>query len=366
MTDERSERDWMADRRDFVADHREALADEREEIANRREAATDAWERELNEQEERQRYLEEQMSALVLPGTPSVDGDGAYPSGGEAVALEREHARENRAQLRLERETAARLRREATSRRDGASSVTGLALAFADIAAHLFAADDFDEILTRIVEATVATVRGCRSASVTVQEERDRFRTATSTDESARGSDAAQYEVKQGPSLDALEESVVHAPSFPDPRWPKLGARLAESGVESAVSYQFGFASELASFSAALNSYAKDADSFDEEAREIGLVLAAHGSAAARAFSERESLEELGRRLHDALSSRDVIGQAKGILMERLKMTPEEAFDSLRRASQHLNVKLREVAMRLTETGEWEDPPPSGRVATRR
>jgi AmiR/NasT family two-component response regulator len=54
------------------------------------------------------------------------------------------------------------------------------------------------------------------------------------------------------------------------------------------------------------------------------------------------------------LLSRDVIGQAKGILMERLKVTPEDAFDLLRRASQQLNIKLREVARGLAETGGLE------------
>jgi hypothetical protein len=69
--------------------------------------------------------------------------------------------------------------------------------------------------------------------------------------------------------------------------------------------------------------------------------LAAHASVAARAVDERSTLQNLGRGLQQALLSRDVIGQAKGILMERLKITPEDAFDLLRRSSQHLNVKLR-------------------------
>jgi AmiR/NasT family two-component response regulator len=64
----------------------------------------------------------------------------------------------------------------------------------------------------------------------------------------------------------------------------------------------------------------------------------------------------MSRNLHQALSSRDVIGQAKGILMERLRITPDEAFDALRRSSQRLNVKLREVAATLAETGETQDP----------
>lgn len=85
------------------------------------------------------------------------------------------------------------------------------------------------------------------------------------------------------------------------------------------------------------------------------VVLAAHASVAMRAIREREGLELLGEQLNEALSSRDVIGQAKGILMERLHVTPEDAFDILRTSSQQLNLKLREIAERLTETGELVD-----------
>ena len=57
--------------------------------------------------------------------------------------------------------------------------------------------------------------------------------------------------------------------------------------------------------------------------------------------------------LEEALLSRDVIGQAKGILMERLHLTPEQAFDQLREASQQRNRKLRDIAVFVAETGEW-------------
>jgi hypothetical protein len=109
------------------------------------------------------------------------------------------------------------------------------------------------------------------------------------------------------------------------------------------------------SLAGSLNAYAGMPDAFDAEAREIGLILAAHASLAAGVIHERDEVEEMGRQLHEALSSRDVIGQAKGILMERLHLTPEDAFDALRRSSQRLNVKLREVAARLAETGEFQE-----------
>ena len=86
----------------------------------------------------------------------------------------------------------------------------------------------------------------------------------------------------------------------------------------------------------------------------VGSILAAHASLAARAVGERTTLENLGSQLQRALLSRDVIGQAKGILIERFTTTPEDAFEMLKRSSQKLNVKLREVARILAETGELE------------
>jgi AmiR/NasT family two-component response regulator len=75
---------------------------------------------------------------------------------------------------------------------------------------------------------------------------------------------------------------------------------------------------------------------------------------AAGAFRERGALQDLANNLNKALLSRDVIGQAKGILMERLKIGPEEAFDALRRSSNRLNEKLQAVALSLAESGEFD------------
>jgi AmiR/NasT family two-component response regulator len=98
---------------------------------------------------------------------------------------------------------------------------------------------------------------------------------------------------------------------------------------------------------------------FDDQAQEIGLILAAHASLAARAVQERSRLDTLGTNLQRALLSRDVIGQAKGILMERLKITPEDAFDVLRHASTRLNLKLHELARGIAETGQLPSIPQS-------
>ena len=77
---------------------------------------------------------------------------------------------------------------------------------------------------------------------------------------------------------------------------------------------------------------------FAEQAR----ILLANAQAFARS-------EERNEQLREALASRDVIGQAKGILMEREGVSADQAFDILRRASQRSNVKLRELSEQLTQ-----------------
>jgi GAF domain-containing protein len=69
---------------------------------------------------------------------------------------------------------------------------------------------------------------------------------------------------------------------------------------------------------------------------------------AAIALAEAQRTDQL----HTALGNRDVIGQAKGILMERHRITAEAAFGYLSQASQNVNMKLTTVARHLVETGE--------------
>ena len=340
------ERAWAADKRDFVADRRDEIADERDRLADTRDRTADDREAELDK---RERHLDARAAELGVPAEES----GASAQRAEARAgLSR--ARQNRDEARANRSLAAADRDESTKRRQAEAPPTRLAMAFADIAEQLYDADNFDDVLLRIAEAAVSTITGCRMASVTLRE-RSGYRTAAATDSAATAVDQAQYQSDEGPCMDAVDAALVYAQSFPDERWPTLASRPTESGVQSALSYRLAAASSATADSGggSLNSYGVIPHAFNDTAQEIGLILAAHASVAARAVDERSTLQSLGRDLQQALLSRDVIGQAKGILMERLEVTPEDAFDLLRRSSQHLNMKLRDVARALAETGEF-------------
>ena len=91
--------------------------------------------------------------------------------------------------------------------------------------------------------------------------------------------------------------------------------------------------------------YAEDPSAFDDHHEQITTLLA---TLAALALADAQRADQL----HTALRNRDVIGQAKGILMERHRITAEVAFSYLSQASQAVNLKLTAVALHLVETGE--------------
>lgn len=349
------EQAWNAEKRQFVADSRDESADGRHLVAEAREQAADAREAELEAWERRLKAWERRLKARAAELGLKAEPRAAV--GQRGTRTERRLARTARTADGHERQKATLDRDDATKRRLADSGSTPLALAFAALAEELYDSETFDDVLQRIAQAAVSTVAGCDVASITIVEE-GQYRTAAATDATATAVDKAQYQAEEGPGLDALKVSLVYAQAFPDERWPVLASQPTESGVQSAVSYRLGTLShdDLAG-AGSLNTYATTPDSFDAAAQEIGVILAAHAAVAARAVGERTTLEGFGRHLQQALLSRDVIGQAKGILMERLRITPEDAFDVLRRSSQQLNLKLREVATMLAETGEVQAPP---------
>jgi AmiR/NasT family two-component response regulator len=107
-----------------------------------------------------------------------------------------------------------------------------------------------------------------------------------------------------------------------------------------------------------LNLYAHYPQAFNVIDRARGLLLAALAALAFTSARSHEAAERRDATLHAALATREVIGQAQGILIERERITADQAFDILRRASQHLNRKLRDVAQTLVDTGEKPDTGP--------
>jgi AmiR/NasT family two-component response regulator len=108
-----------------------------------------------------------------------------------------------------------------------------------------------------------------------------------------------------------------------------------------------------------LNLYARYPHAFGVIDRARGLLLAALAALAFTSARSHDANERREANLRAALATREVIGQAQGILIERERITADQAFDILRRASQHLNLKVRDIARTLVDTGEDPDTGPS-------
>jgi GAF domain-containing protein len=202
---------------------------------------------------------------------------------------------------------------------------------------------DVEATLQTLTATAVGIVPGAEECTVTYVIGRRRVEPRAATSDLPREVDEMQDRIQEGPCLDAVwEESTVRVEDMrTETRWPRFAAEAARFGVLSSLSLQLFVEGDNLG---ALNIYARQPHAFGEESEDVGLVLAAH---AAVAVAGAQSEEHLRR----AVSSRDVIGQAKGILMERYKLTGDQAFQVLARVSQQTNRRLADIAEELTQTG---------------
>lgn len=209
---------------------------------------------------------------------------------------------------------------------------------------HLYGSEDLEETLGRVTAVAAKTVAGCDVASITLING-GTLSTHGATGDVAAAADAIQYETGEGPCLDAAEGDIyVHTPNLAgDARWPKFSARVArELGVGSMFACRLSMLNGPGQTMGALNLYAMAPEGFSEEDRMVALLLASVSAVTVDAARRQANLRQ-------AMESRDVIGQAKGILMARSQISADDAFDTLRRASQRLNVKLRDLAERIAQ-----------------
>ncbi len=218
---------------------------------------------------------------------------------------------------------------------------------FAAVARSLSSAPGVDETLERIVALAIHAL-GCNYAGVSYANLRSKqIETGAASDEVVRQGDAAQYEVGEGPCLQAMGDGnsyLVHD-TIADERWPQWTARAEELGLRSVIGVRLFDEDDTLG---ALNLYSRTPHAFDDEDVAVAEVYAAH-AAVALGQARQES------HLRRAIDSRHLVGMAQGILMERFGLDQQRAFAVLRRYSQQHNVKLRLVAEQLVETRALPD-----------
>lgn len=220
----------------------------------------------------------------------------------------------------------------------------GIADQLSDLARTLQGDSDVESVLDDIVAAAIRLIPHAAEASISVVKARRTVESRAASSDLPRQADALQTETKQGPCLDAAFRTViVRVPDLSrEERWPKFAEGAWDLGARSMLAFQLFVEGDNLG---ALNVYGEDINVFEEDSEQIGLLIASH---AAVAFADSQEIEHLTT----ALATRDLIGQAKGILMERFKISAHQAFTLLTTVSTNTNTKLITVVEQLTRTGE--------------
>jgi GAF domain-containing protein len=199
------------------------------------------------------------------------------------------------------------------------------------------------QTLQQVVELAATTVNGAGHAGVTMLRRTGDFESPAYTDDLVLEVDRAQYGLREGPCLEAAsEEQVIRVvDTATDPRWPKFGQRAQKLGVRSMLACRL--TSERGA-TGSLNLHSVEPDAFDDVAVETAVIFGAH---AAIALSQAALVESL----QAAIASRQLIGEATGMLMERYQLTSPQAFEMLVQVSQDRNIKVRDIAAEVVETG---------------
>ncbi len=222
-----------------------------------------------------------------------------------------------------------------------------LARHLADIARLLLTPSEDTSVAQRILLQAVATIDGCDEAALCVD---DGLGIHTARSALVARLDELQTQAGHGPCADALGGlDTVYVPDLLDDQsWPLFSSEAAQLGVRSALAYRL---SSKGVTVGALQMYAHLPGAFNAAERAQGLIFASYAGLALALANAQQADQVRIDNLETALSSREVIGQAQGILMERERITADQAFQLLRRSSQHLNRKLRTVAQDIVDTG---------------
>jgi GAF domain-containing protein len=212
----------------------------------------------------------------------------------------------------------------------------------AELARSVAAPRDIDSVLSGVTATTVELLGGADTAGVLLVSKGGKFESLSGTSDLIYDVDRLQEKYNAGPCVEAaINELVVRTEDFEtETRWPQYSREVCKLGVRSGISFKLYTGDRTAG---ALNVFSRRPHSFDADSEVIGSILAAHAAAAILASRDSQQLQA-------ALLSRDLIGQAKGVLMERFDVDAVGSFEMLRKLSQQMNVRLSEIAQRVVDT----------------
>jgi ANTAR domain/GAF domain len=225
--------------------------------------------------------------------------------------------------------------------------------AFQEMAAHVHASEDHEDTFRRITATAINTITGCDAASISTIEAGKPV-THGSTGELATRGDLVQYAENEGPCLDAaMRERWIYIPDMAKAgKWPQSSRRLVdELGVGSMLSCRLALDAAPNQTLGGINLYSRARHGFTDGDQMLALLLSSLGAVVVDASRQQSHLRA-------AIESRQLIGEAIGILRAQSGVSSEEAFQILSKASQRMNVKLRDVAKQISEGAATQRKPP--------
>lgn len=223
-----------------------------------------------------------------------------------------------------------------------------LTAAYARLSGLLLSEETVQTALGLIASLARDTIAGASGAGVTLIDASGRKTTAAASDQTVAGADALQYELDEGPCLSAwAQRSVIRVDSLPDPRWPRWSAAVQGLELQSSLSAPMIVGSESLG---AIKTYAARPHAFTARDEQTLAMFASQAAILVANMRSLESAKQLTEGLKDALRSRQVIGQAMGILMAGGGVDESAAFGKLVSLSQRQNRKLRDVAQDLVDS----------------
>jgi GAF domain-containing protein len=234
------------------------------------------------------------------------------------------------------------------------STPAGLAAAAGQLLAVLLQAPNTSAFLDEAAVLAAGVVTPPVACGITFRRDGQPF-TVAASDDLATQVDEIQYGADEGPCLDAMRAScIVDVTNLAeDGRWDAYRPHAIAHGVASSLSYPLTVDGEPAG---ALNLYATKPDAFTTADRDHGEAFSGQVAAALTLLLRQAEHAQLTEQLEQAMSSRTLIDQALGILMGQQRCNAAEAFDLLRKASQHRNRKLRDVATDIITNVSGEPP----------
>lgn len=204
------------------------------------------------------------------------------------------------------------------------------------------------ELLAEVARLCEDVCASDSSVSVTIGPPAEPQHLASST-EFAQRIDAAQMEANEGPCQQAWETNdiVYSNDALQDSRWPQFAQKAEDIGLGSALAAPIRVGDEVLGV---LNIYSRDTDAFAVAGLKVVELLADAAGAVVHHVDEEKQLKELTRQLEQAMHSREIIEQAKGILMVQYRCSADEAFARLTKVSQNRNVRIRELAQTLIDS----------------